>query len=87
MKAMRKIIKTLKYGRKKMGIKIGEKYTFDSHGSDPNYNVYSGETVEVIRALEDDEYDLLNSDFGIMYKIKLSNGSIIDAFEDELSTN
>ena len=65
-----------------MDIKIGGSYVFDTHGDDFQLNIYSGETVEVIRPLVEDECDI--EDVGMMYKVRLPNGDIIDAFEDEL---
>jgi len=44
---------------------------------------YNNLNCEIIRELNEEEYD--KKEIGIkMYKIKLSNNIIIDAFEDEL---
>lgn len=44
---------------------------------------YDGMEVEIIRPLTSDEADL--DDVGNMYEVKLHNGKIIEAFEEELS--
>lgn len=43
---------------------------------------YNGMTYTIIRELYDTECD--KAEVGTMYKIKLENGIVIDAFEDEL---
>lgn len=55
---------------------------FDTHGSDSELNVRSGQTVEVLRPLTDKEADLLET--GPMYRVRFPDGYERDAFEDEL---
>jgi len=61
---------------------IGQYFIFDTHGEDADYNKYSGQKVKVLRALTESEADLM--DIGMMYKVQLPDGQVIDAFEDEL---
>ncbi len=55
---------------------------FDTHGADTTLNERSGQIVEILRPLTDQEHD--REDVGNMYKIQFSDGLITDAFEDEL---
>lgn len=55
---------------------------FDTHGSDSELNVRSGQTVEVLRPLTYKEADLLET--GPMYRVRFPDGYERDAFEDEL---
>ena len=63
-------------------VKAANYKVFDTHGGDSKLNKYSGQQVEVIRPLTSKEADL--DDVGMMYKVRLPDGTIIDAFEDEL---
>lgn len=63
-------------------VKASDCKVFDTHGGDSELNKYSGQKVEVIRPLTSDEADL--DEVGMMYKVRLPDGTIIDAFEDEL---
>ena len=65
-----------------MLIRTGNTYKFSTTQSD--LLQHNGKDVKVIRALTDQEADL--SDVGPMYKVATSDGSMLDVFEDELST-
>ena len=56
--------------------------TFDTHGQDTELNHRSGERVEIIRPLTEDEADIF--DVGPMFRIRFADGTEVDAFEDEL---
>lgn len=56
---------------------------FDTHGGDSTWNDRSGERVEVLRPLTEDEADL--DDVGPMFKIRFADGVETDAFADELT--
>ena len=58
------------------------KKVFDTHGADNELNDRSGQEVEVIRELTENECD--KSDVGDMYRVRFNDGYIIDVFEDEL---
>lgn len=58
------------------------KKVFDTHGADSELNDRSGQEVEVIRELTENECD--KSDVGDMYRVRFNDGYIIDVFEDEL---
>lgn len=58
------------------------KKVFDTHGCDTKLNDRSGQIVEVIRPLTEQEADLF--DVGAMYHIQFSDGYETDAFEEEL---
>jgi hypothetical protein len=64
-------------------IEIGKEYIFEPDTNDLDYNKYFGEKVTVIRELTAKECDI--EDVGRMYKVKLPNDKIIDAFEYELT--
>jgi len=64
-------------------VEASTKKVFDSHGQDTQLNDRSGQVVEVIRPLTEDEADLF--DVGPMYRIRFDDGYETDAFEDELS--
>ena len=57
--------------------------TFQTTQSD--LKQHNGKTFTVIRELTEQEADL--HEVGKMYKIKLSTGEEIDAFEDEITEN
>lgn len=58
------------------------KKNFDTHGGDSKLNERSGQLVEVVRPLTEEEADLF--DVGPMYRIRFPDGFETDAFEDEL---
>lgn len=58
------------------------KFVYDSHNADTGMNHLTGQEVEVIRPLTEEEADL--EDVGMMYKCKFANGEIKDCFDDEL---
>ena len=58
------------------------KKEFNTHGGDTSWNDRSGQVVEVLRPLTEDEADLF--DVGPMYRIRFADGTETDAFEDEL---
>ena len=58
------------------------KKIFDTHGNDSELNVRSGQEVEVIRELADNECD--KAEVGNMFHIRFEDGYETDAFEDEL---
>lgn len=58
------------------------KKIFDTHGGDSELNERSGQLVEVVRPLTEEEADLF--DVGPMYRIRFPDGFETDAFEDEL---
>lgn len=60
-----------------------KKAIFDTHGGDSTWNERSGEVVEILRELTEEEADI--GDVGMMYRIRFSDGTETDAFEDELS--
>lgn len=56
---------------------------FDAHGADSELNCRSGEVVEVLSPLTEQEADLFET--GPMFHIRfVSDGFEMDAFEDEL---
>lgn len=55
-------------------------YTFYTTQSD--LSQYNGTVVEVLGPLPESEYD--REDVGPMYRVRLWDGSVIDAFDDEL---
>ena len=55
---------------------------FDTNGNDSKWNDRSGEEVTIIRALTEAEADLIET--GPMYRVRFSDGTETDAFEDEL---
>lgn len=59
------------------------KKIFDTHGGDSKLNNRTGQTVEVIRPLTEQEADLAET--GPMYHIRFPDGFETDAFADELS--
>lgn len=61
---------------------MGNRAVFDTHNADSTLNKRSGEVVTVVRPLTKYEADI--DDVGKMYKIKFSDGTMADAFEDEL---
>lgn len=56
---------------------------FNTHGSDSEWKTRDGEKCTVIRQLTSDESDI--DDVGVMYKVKFSDGTVTDAFADELT--
>lgn len=58
------------------------KKVFNTHGGDTSWNDRSGQVVEVLRPLTEDEADLF--DVGPMFRIRFQDGTETDAFEDEL---
>ena len=56
---------------------------FNTHGNDTKWNSRSGEMVTVLRPLTEDEADI--EYLGPMYKIRFADGTMTDAFEDELT--
>lgn len=58
------------------------KKVFSTHGGDTSWNDRSGQVVEVLRPLTEDEADLF--DVGPMYRIRFADETETDAFEDEL---
>lgn len=56
---------------------------FDTHGTDSDFKKYDGMECEVLRPLTAEEADI--EEVGQMYRVRLSNGVEVDAFEDELS--
>lgn len=58
------------------------KFIFDTHGGDSKLNDRSGQQVEVIRELTEEEADIF--DVGKMFKIRFEDGFETDAFADEL---
>lgn len=61
---------------------MDKKMRFDTHGKDSHYKRYDGTICEVIGPLNELEYNI--EVFGPMFKVKLHDGRVIDAFEDEL---
>ena len=59
------------------------KFLFDSHGGDSQLNARTGQTVEVLRKLTEQEADI--SDVGSMFRIRFEDGYETDAFADELT--
>ena len=59
------------------------KVIFDTHGADSELNERSGQEVEIIRELTDDECD--KAEVGNMYRIRFKDGYETSAFEDEVS--
>lgn len=56
---------------------------FDTHGADSELNCRSGEVVDVLRPLTEQEADLFET--GPMFHIRfVADGFETDAFEDEL---
>ena len=58
-------------------------FLFDSHGGDSQLNARTGQTVEILRALTEQEADL--DDVGPMFRIRFEDGYETDAFADELT--
>ena len=58
------------------------KKVFNTHGGDTSWNDRSGQVVEVLRPLTEDEADLF--DVGPMFRIRFQDGTETDAFADEL---
>ena len=56
---------------------------FNTHGQDTTWNSRSGEMVTVLRPLTEDEADLDLT--GKMYKVRFEDGTVTDAFENELT--
>ena len=54
--------------------------TFNSVQTD--YSKYSGMKLEIIEPLPESEYDLI--EVGPMFRIKLENGLVLTAFDDEI---
>lgn len=64
---------------------VGGLAQYDSRNGDSDLNKYSGQIVEVIRPLTKDEADI--DEVGKMYKVKFSDGTEADVFDDELSSD
>lgn len=60
-----------------------DKIIFDTHGGDSTWNYRSGETAVILYPLSEKECDI--EDVGPMYRIRFSDGTETDAFEDELT--
>ena len=58
------------------------KFIYDSHEADTTMNHLTGQEVEIIRPLTEDEADI--EEVGMMYKCKFEDGEIRDCFDDEL---
>lgn len=58
------------------------KMIYDSHGADSYMDKYTGQEVEIIRPLTNQEADLW--DIGMMYCCRFKDGCVKDVFEDEL---
>lgn len=56
---------------------------FDTHGHDTTWNERSGQMVTVLRPLTEEDADL--ELVGPMYRIQFGDGTITDAFENELT--
>lgn len=55
---------------------------FNTNGTDSEWKKRDGERCRVLRPLTDKEADI--ADVGPMYKIRFTDGTETDAFEDEL---
>lgn len=58
-------------------------FVFDTHGGDSQLNDRTGQIVEVLRALTEQEADI--DDVGPMFRIRFEDGYETDAFADELT--
>ena len=58
------------------------KFIYNSHNADTLRNHLTGQEVEVIRPLTEEEADI--EEVGMMYKCKFADGLVREVFEDEL---
>lgn len=64
-------------------IKIGETYTYNSHGGCEEMAPYDGKKAKVLRAVGEDEIDI--EETGAMYGVEFEDGKVTEVFADELA--
>lgn len=61
------------------------KKVYDSHNGDSGLNARTGQVVEVLRELTEEEADI--ADVGRMFHVRFADGFETDVFEDELEVH